>query len=106
VQHALGLAAWRSSPLRVVASRTQVDVVSTLQDRAYRAYARFIGVTEPLVQQQDRLTVELVAALRAFEEAAARAGVGERLADRIGVMLPGCDDGAAEIADAHLTPLA
>lgn len=105
VQAVLRVAAWREGPLRAVASMTQVDVLSTLQERAHAAFVRFVAVTEPLVERQDRLGGELVAALRAFEEAAGLAGVGERLADRVGLMLPACDDGAAEIADAHLTPL-
>jgi len=105
VQAALRVASWRSSPLRAVASMTQVDVISTLQDRAHRAYVRFVSVTEPLVARQDELSAEMVTALRGFEEAAGAAGVGERLADRIGLMLPACDEGAAEMADAHLTPL-
>ena len=105
VQHALRVAAWREGDLRAVASMTQVDVVSTLQERVHAAYVRFVAATEPLVEQQGALGAELVAALRGFEEAAAAAGVGERLADRIARMLPACDDGAAEMAAAHLTPL-
>lgn len=105
VQHALRVAGWREGDLRAVASMTQVDVVSTLQERAHAAYVRFVAATEPLVERQDALGAELVAALRAFEEAAGAAGVGERLADRIARMLPACDDGAAEMAAAHLTPL-
>ncbi|MCC6831367.1 MAG: hypothetical protein IT200_08470 [Thermoleophilia bacterium] len=105
VQAALRVASWREGPLRAVASMTQVDVVSTLQERMHAAYVRFVAATEPLVERQDALGEDLVAALRAFEEAAALAGAGERLADRIGLMLPACDEGAAEMAGVHLTPL-
>ncbi|MFN8122661.1 MAG: hypothetical protein U0237_09550 [Thermoleophilia bacterium] len=105
VQAALRVASWREGPLRAVASMTQVDVLSTLQERLHAAYVRFVAATEPLVERQDQLGEELVMALRGFEEAAGLGGAGERLADRIGLMLPACDEGAAEMAAAHLTPL-
>lgn len=105
VQAALRVAVWREGPLRAVASMTQVDVLSTLQERLHAAYVRFVAATEPLVERQDLLGEELVMALRAFEEAAGVAGAGERLADRVGLMLPACDEGAAEMAAAHLTPV-
>lgn len=99
------LAAWRASPLRAEASIPQVDVATALQERAYRAYARFVEGTEHLVEVQDTLAPELVAALRAFEEAAGRARVAERLAELVGQIVTACDAAAAEMVAAHVTPL-
>jgi hypothetical protein len=61
---------------------TQVDVVSTLQERAHASYVRFVAATEPLVERQDALGAEVVAALRAFEDTyqALDARIGKLLA--------------------------
>lgn len=99
------LAGWRASPLRAEASLPQVDVASALQERAYRAYGVFVASSEHLVGVQDRLAPELVQALRGFEEAAGRAAVVERLADRVGQVVAGCDEAADEMLAAHVTPL-
>jgi hypothetical protein len=104
-EHARAIAQWRASPLRAVASLTQVDVLFALQERATRTYAQFVRASEPLVAQQDRLTPELVAALAGFERTAIAAGLGTRLADRLGAVVSACDQAAAEIVAAHLTPL-
>lgn len=102
---ALHLATWRDQSLRALASLPAVDDASALQDRLAGAYARFLRASEPLVAVQDELPEALVAALRDVEESAARAGAGERLADRLSVAMPECDDGAGQIAGAHLTRL-
>jgi hypothetical protein len=99
------LAAWRSSPMRAIASLPQMDVAATLQQRAYQAYGGFVAASEPLVARQDELPDGHVAALRGFEQAAAAAGVGERLADVIGTLMRACDDAAGEIVAGHLVPL-
>ncbi|HWH14489.1 MAG TPA: hypothetical protein VNT51_07070 [Miltoncostaeaceae bacterium] len=99
------LAAWRASPLRAVASVPELDRASALQERAYRAYGAFVHTSDPLAARQQDLPAETVAALRGFEEAAARAGITERLAERLGQVVVSCDEGAAEIVAAHVTPL-
>ena len=104
-EHAMAIAQWRESPLRAIASLTQIDVLFALQERAHRAYAQFVRTSEPLVAQQDRMTPELVAALGAFEQTAIAAGLGMRLADRLGVVVSACDQAAVEIVAAHLAPL-
>lgn len=100
------LAAWRLSPLRAEASIPQVDVATALHERVHRAYARFVTTSEHLVAVQDRLTPDLVAALRAFEEAAGRARVAERLAEVVAQIVSACDAAATEMVEAHITPLA
>jgi len=102
---ARALAAWRASPLRAVASVPELDRVARIQEPAYRAYGAFVTASDPLVEAQDRLAPEVVAALSRFEEAAGAAGVTERLADRIGQVVSSCDEGADEIVAAHLAPL-
>jgi hypothetical protein len=104
-EHAMAMAQWRESPLRAIASLTQIDVLFALQERANRAYGRFVQASEHLVAQQEQMTPELVATLGGFERAAITAGLGMRLADRLGAVVSACDQGAAEIVAAHLTPL-
>lgn len=103
---ALELAAWRDEPLRAVASLPDLDRGVALHERLMGAYLRFMRASEPLVEAQDALPVEVLDALRALESAAGRAGAAERLADRLAAAMPGCDEGADEIVAAHLTPLA
>lgn len=99
------LSAWRLNPLRACASVPQLDIAAALQDRAHRAFGMFVAASDHLVEAQDTLGPDLVAALRGFEEAAGRAGVGERLADVIGGLVPACDRAADEVVATHLTPL-
>jgi hypothetical protein len=103
---ALRLAAWRDEWMRAVASLPAADDASLLQDRLAGAYARFMRVSEPLVEMQDRLPEGVVAALRDVEESAARAGAADRLADRLRLAMPECEDGAQQMVGAHLTRLA
>lgn len=102
---ALGLATWRAQPERALASLPQIDVACGRHERVFRAYARFVTSTEDLVAAQDSLAPDVVAALRAFEESAGQAGIGERLAPRLGPVIEACHLAAAEITAAHLTPL-
>jgi hypothetical protein len=104
-EHARVISAWRESPLRAVASLVQVDVLFALQERGHRAYTRFVRGSEPLVARQDELSADLVDALGAFERASIAAGLGARLADRLGGVVGSCDQAAAEIVAAHVTPL-
>jgi hypothetical protein len=104
-EHAMAIRAWRESPLRAVASLVQVDVLFALQERGHRAYVRFVQATEPLVARQHELPEELVAALGGFERTAIDAGLGARLADRLGEVIGLCDQAAAEVVAAHATPL-
>lgn len=103
---ALALAAWREEPRRAVASLPDLDAGVARQERLLIGYGRFVAASEPLAADQDRLAPDLVQALRSVEEAAARAGAGERLAVRLADAMPGCDEGAGEIVAAHLTRLA
>jgi hypothetical protein len=100
---ALGLAAWRDESLRAVASLPAADDASLLQDRLAGAYARFMRVSEPLVEMQDQLPEGVVRALRDVEESAARAGAADRLADRLRLAMPECEDGAQQMVGAHVT---
>jgi len=102
---AMAIRAWRDSPLRAIASLVQVDVLFALQERGHRAYSRFVRASEPLVARQDELASDLVAALGGFERASIAAGLGARLADRLGAVVSSCDQAAGEIVAAHLTPL-
>lgn len=104
-EHALSLAAWRAQPERALASLPQIDLACAQHERVFRSYERFVSATEGLVAAQDELPPDLVAALRSFEEAAGRAGVGERLAPRLGPVIEACHDAATQIAAAHVTPL-
>lgn len=99
------LRAWRIDPLRARASLPDVDRGAALQERAWNAYGVFVRASEPLVARQDALDPGLVSALRVLEEAAARAGVIERLTDAIGQAIRACGDAAPELADRHVTPL-
>ena len=99
------LGAWRADPLRARASLPEVDRGAVLQDRAWRAYGAFVRASEPLAHRQDQLAPDVVSALRVLEEAAGRAGVTERLAERMGQVVRACDDAAPEIVDRHVTPL-
>lgn len=102
---ALDLAAWREEPVRALASLPDLDEAIRLHERLVGAWARFVRASEPLVEVQDALSPELVAALREVEKAAARAGAPERLADRLAGAMPGCEEGAGQIVAAHLTRL-
>lgn len=104
-EHAMALRGWRESPLRAVASLVQVDVLFALQERGHRAYARFVRDSESLVSRQDELPAQLVGALGDFERAAIAAGLGGRLAERLGEVVGSCDQAAGEIVAAHLPPL-
>jgi len=97
---ALELAAWREDPLRAVASLPDIDQGAAIQDRLHGAYSRFMRASDPLVEVQDTLPEALVAALRDVEEAAGRAGAGDRLADRLAAAMPECDEGADQIVAA------
>ncbi len=99
------LAAWRASPARAVASLAELEAGIRLHDDARRQYERYLEGTEPLVAIQDRLADELVAALRDLEEAAGRAGIASPLSSTIAEAMPALDTAAAQIIDAHVTPL-
>lgn len=103
---ALELAAWRDEPMRALASLPSLDEAVALHERLVGAWARFVRASEPLVAAQDSLPADRVATLRAVEEAAAAAGASHRLADRLAGLMPDCEDGAAQMLTAHLTPLA
>ena len=102
---ALRLAAWRDESLRALASLSAADDASALQDRLAGAYARFLRVSEPLVEIQEELPEGVVTALRDVEESAARAGAVDRLVDRLRLVMPECEDGAEQMVGAHLTRL-
>lgn len=102
---ALALAAWRDEPLRALASLPDLDEGVALHERLSTAWSLFVRASEPLVEAQDTLTPDVVAALRDVEESAGRAGAAERLADRLAGAMPGCEDGADQMVAAHLTRL-
>lgn len=104
-QDALALLAWREDPRREVASVAAVDVGVALQERMFTSYGCYVSASEPLVARQDELEPDLVSALRVYEEAAGRAGAGEKLASRLGDVMMDCEEGAEEVVAAHLTPL-
>ncbi len=104
-QAILALLAWREDPQREVASVAAVDTAVALQERAFDAYGRYVAVSEPLVSRQDELAPDLVSALRVYEEAAGRAGVAEKLASRLADAMADCEEGAEQVAAAHLVPL-
>lgn len=99
------LAAWRGDPMRAVASVPQLDQATRLQDRAWRAYGRFVSESDPLVSRQDELEADVVAALRDFEHAAGAAGLAGRLADLLGPAMRACDAAADDLVAQHQTPL-
>lgn len=94
---ALELAAWREDPLRAVASLPDIDEGAAVQERLCGAYARFMRASDPLVAVQDTLPDALIGTLRDVEEAAARAGAADRLADRLAAVMPECEDGAEQM---------
>jgi hypothetical protein len=100
----LELAAWREHPLRAVASVPDMDEGAAVQERLVGAYARFMRASEPLVSVQETLSSELVEALRGVEEAAARAGAADRLADRLAGAMPECEDGAEQMLASPAAP--
>jgi hypothetical protein len=102
---ALALAAWREAPERALASLPELDAAGRRHERLREAYTAFVTATAPLVEAQDALSDEHVAALRAMEEAAGRAGLAEGLVPQLGAAVPSCDHGADEILSAHLTSL-
>lgn len=102
---ALELAAWRDEPLRALASLPALDEGVALHDRLSISWSLFVRASEPLVEAQETLSPEVVAALRDVEEGAGRAGAAERLADRLAGAMPGCEDGADQMVAAHLTRL-
>ena len=102
---ALELAAWRDEPLRALASLPALDDGVALHERLTAAWSLFVRASEPLVDVQDTLSPELIAALRDVEESAGRAGAAERLADRLAGAMPGCEDGADQMVAANLTRL-
>ena len=59
----------------------------------------------PWWSAQDSLDPELIAALRAVEESAGRAGAAERLADRLARAMEECDEGAGQMVAANLVRL-
>ncbi len=101
-EHVMAIIAWRTSPLRATASLMQVDVLFALHERATREYARFVQASEPLAAEQDRLDGDLTAALGAFERAAIAAGLGARLADRLGGAVGAAGQAADEIVAAQI----
>jgi hypothetical protein len=104
-QGALELAGWRDSPRREIASVPALDTAVALHGAFARAYGRFVDASEPLVSRQDELEPETVSALRVFEEAAGRAGVGEPLAARLGALVEDSDEAAGQVLEAYLRPL-
>jgi hypothetical protein len=104
-QRALELGGWREAAQREVASVAALDTAVALHEAFTKAYGEFVSRSQPLAERQDELEPEVVSALRVFEEAAGRAGVGEPLATRLGATLDDCDEGAQEVLAAHLLPL-
>lgn len=101
---ALDLAQWADAPERVVVALVDLDEASRRHERVRSLYARFVSATDSLVPVQDTLDPARKAALRALEEAAGEAGIGESLARRLGAAMEDCDAAAAEVVVAHLTP--
>lgn len=104
-QAILTLLAWREDAQREVASVAAVDTAVALQERAFDAYGRYVAASETLVTRQDELAPDLVSALRVYEEAAGRAGVAEKLASRLADAMTDCEEGAEQVAAAHLVAL-
>lgn len=104
-EEALALAAWIEAPERALASVPGLDAASRLHERIRTAYGTFVRASEPLVADQDSLAPERVGALRGVEEAAGAALVGESLAQRLGAVMDDCDEAAAAVVAAHITPL-
>jgi hypothetical protein len=100
---ALGLAEWSDAPERIVAALANLDEASRRHERVRLAYSRFVAATDRLVAVQDTLDPERMAALRAVEEAAGEAEIGESLARRLGAAMDDCDAAAAQVVAAHIT---
>jgi hypothetical protein len=105
VERVSAVAEWRTSPLRATASLVQVDVLFALHDRAAGAYARFVDASAPLVEEQDALDADLIAALGAFERTAIAAGLEARLAERLAGAIGACGQAADEIVAASVVAL-
>lgn len=101
----LELTRWRELPERAVASLPALDEATALQGRLHAAYSLFLRASEPLVEVQNTLPAELVAGLRAVEQAAGMARAAERLAEMLGRAMGECADGADEVVALHVTPL-
>ncbi|MEQ8832933.1 MAG: hypothetical protein RIB67_00650 [Miltoncostaeaceae bacterium] len=97
---------WRVRPERALASLVDLDEGTALHDRLHAAYGNYLRLSEPLVERQDELPGDLVAALRDVEQAAGWAGLLERLADAMARAMTPAAEGADQVVDAHLTPLA
>ena len=71
---------------------------AALQERLVGAYARFMRASRAARRRAGHAArAELVEALRDVEEAAARAGAAERLADRLAAAVPECEEGAEQM---------
>lgn len=101
---ALDLAGWADAPERVVAALADLDEAARRHERLRLMYSRFVSATDALVAVQDTLNRDRMAALRAVEEAAGEAEIGESLGRRLGAAMEDCDAAAAEVVAAHLTP--
>lgn len=99
------LAAWRAAPERALASLPQLEQATHLHDRLRVAHGEFLRLTEPLVERQEGLDASLVDALREIDAASGAANVGSPLAGRLADWVPDCDEGAADVVRAHLTPV-
>lgn len=102
---ALRLAAWKDAPERALASVTDIEDAIARQAAVRDRYGDFVRATDPLAADQDSLEPDLVAALREIEECAGRARVADPLAGRLGEWMADCDEGAADVVVAHITPL-
>ena len=98
------LAEWRRRPERALASLVDLDAGTALQERVHAAWALFVRASDPLVDRQDSLHPDLVAALRAVEQAAGAARAPQRLADLIGRAIEDAAEGADQVLRAHLVP--
>lgn len=96
---------WRVRPERALASLVDLDEVTALHDRAHAAYGNYLRATEPLVERQDDLPGELIAALRDVEQAAGWAGLLERLAEAMARAMAPAAEGADQVVAAHITPV-
>jgi hypothetical protein len=101
---ARAFAGWREAPERALASLPQLDAAAAHHERVRRAYGGFVAATDPLVAVQDGLPGDLVQMLRALEEAAGAAGVGEALAPRIAAVIAALEEQVDEVLATHLRP--
>lgn len=104
-RHARDLAGWRARPERALASLVAVDEAVALQERVHGAWSLFVRASDPLVAVQDTLHADLVAALRAVEQAGAEARAPERLADLLGRALTDAAGDADQVVEHHLVEL-